>query len=343
MNLWNFFKDKCLLLILHIVCMGALAIFLKLTGYSSTNIILILIFWMIILSLWFFAQYLQRKKYFDEINQLLEKIDKRYLLGELLPYSFRLEDQLYKNMIHRSNKSVIEKIRQVEEARRDYKEYIESWVHEIKAPITSISLLCENGRKFGSTVTAKDMLRIISMENQKIENYVDMVLYYAKSEELYKDFFIEKTNLQELAEEVLAKNRLLLIQNKVRAEVDCKDFVYTDKKWIVFILNQMVLNSVKYSSDSPLFFIYTKCQKDGVTLIFEDNGVGIPAEELSRIFEKGFTGSNGRNFERSTGMGLYLCRKLCDKLGIGICAQSEYGKGTKMLLEFPISTYIRRE
>ena len=78
-------------------------------------------------------------------------------------------------------------------------------------------------------------------------------------------------------------------------------------------------------------------------LVLEDNGTGIPAEELSRIFEKGFTGSNGRNHERSTGMGLYLCRKLCDKLGIGIRAWSEYGMGTRMFLEFPISNYIARE
>ena len=118
--------------------------------------------------------------------------------------------------------------------------------------------------------------------------------------------------------------------------------MYTDRKWIAFILNQMLLNSVKYRREQPVFYIYTERGKNGVVLVLEDNGAGIRQEEIPRIFEKGFTGSNGRSHERSTGMGLYLCRKLCGRLGIGIRAESEYGKGTKMFLEFPISNYISR-
>ncbi|MDO4312961.1 MAG: sensor histidine kinase [Eubacteriales bacterium] len=347
MNLKNYLKDKCLLLILHLVCMGVLAGFLRMTGYNSGNVILIVICWLMILCAWLTVTYLQRKKYFQEVEQILEQMDQRYLLGELLPDSFRLEDQLYRDMIRRSNKSVIERIHQIEDAQKDYKEYIESWVHEIKAPITSIGLLGENGRKQRNKADAdalyRESFRILSLENQKIENYVDMALYYARSEEVYKDYLIRETDLQSVAYEVLEKNRLLLIQNKVKAEVDCKDMVYTDRKWIAFILNQMILNSVKYKNDSPEFHIYTERGEHGVILVLEDNGVGIRQEELSRIFEKGFTGSNGRNHERSTGMGLYLCRKLCEKLGIGIRAESEYGQGTKMMLEFPVSNYISRE
>lgn len=344
MTLKNFLKDKFLLVLLHFVCMSVLAIFLNMTGYGQANIILILIFWLLIFVVWLISTYLQRKKFFDDVEQILEKMDQRYLLGELIPKSYRLENSLYREMIRRSNKSVIERIHQIEDAQKDYKEYIENWVHEIKAPITSIALLCENGRKQEAvTDTAKESFCILSLENQKIENYVDMALYYARSEEVYKDYFIQKTDLQQVVSEVLEKNRLLLIQNQVRAEVDCKDLVYTDRKWIGFILNQMILNSVKYQSESPVFQIYTMRQEHGVVLVVEDNGVGIRPEELSRIFEKGFTGSNGRNHERSTGMGLYLCQKLCKKIGIGISVESNYGKGTKMLLEFPISNYITRE
>lgn len=344
MTLKNFLKDKCLLLILHLVCMSVLTFFLRVTGYSKTNIILILIFWLLVLVAWFLAAYLQRKKFFENVERILEKMDQRYLLGELIPKSYRLEDKLYREMIRRSNKSVIERIHQMEDAQKDYREYIENWVHEIKAPITSIALLCENGRKQEPTKdTTKESFRILSLENQKIENYVDMALYYARSEKVYKDYLIQKTDLQQVVSEVLAKNRLLLIQNQVRAEVDCKDLVYTDRKWIGFILNQMILNSVKYRNESPIFQIYTKKQEHGVVLVVKDNGIGIRPEELSRIFEKGFTGSNGRNHERSTGMGLYLCQKLCKRLGIGLRAESHYGEGTKMLLEFPISNYITRE
>ena len=274
----------------------------------------------------------------------MEKMDQRYLLGELLPRSFLLEDRLYREMILKSNKSVIERIRRIEEEQKEYKEYIESWVHEIKAPITGISMLCNNRRKNGSkediSAEEKEDFLAISLENERIENYVDMALYYARSEEVYKDYLIKQVKLQEIVYEVLEKNKLLLIKNQVRAEAECEDMVYTDRKWIAFILNQMILNSVKYRSESPFLHIYSMREKNGVRLILEDNGVGIRKEELSRIFEKGFTGSNGRNHEKATGMGLYLCRKLCDKLGIGLAAESEYGKGTKMLLEFPISNYI---
>ena len=189
MKLGNFLRDKCLLLILHFVCMSLLTGFLRITGYSKSNTILILIFWMMLLCVWFGVTYLQRKKFFREAEQILTKMDQRYLLGELLPGSYRLEDKLYREMIRRSNKSVIERIRQIEEGQKDYKEYIESWVHEIKAPITSISLLCANGRSSGRKELDLDVVResfrTVSLENQKIENYVDMVIYYARSEAVY--------------------------------------------------------------------------------------------------------------------------------------------------------------
>lgn len=341
MKLMPFLKDKFMFLILHVICMGALSAFLRLTGYGSTGVTLILIFWTVILALWLFITYRERKRYFDEIDKILAEVDQRYLLGELLPYSCRLEDRLYNKMMHLSNKSVIEKIRKIEDAQRDYREYIESWVHEIKTPITGIALICENRRRHEAVT--QENLREISLENQKIENCVDKVLYYARMENVYKDFLIQKTDLQKTAEEVLAKNRLLLIRHQVRAEVHCGDMVYTDGKWISFILNQMIGNSVKYRSESPVFLIYTECEKDGVRLTIEDNGVGILPEELSRIFEKGFTGSNGRSHKQATGMGLYLCKRLCERLEIGLSAQSQPGRGTKMTLDFPVSNYIKRE
>lgn len=345
MNVLAFLKDKCLLLLLHASSMGALALFLGLTGYPMAGIALILVFWFLILGIWLSATYISRKKYFDAVEKVLGQIDQRHLLGELLPSSFSLEDRLYRQYFRCSNKAAIEQIRRVEEERKEYREYIEGWVHEIKAPITGIASICENARKAGNLEPLeenrwKGILRTISMENQKIENHVDMALYYARSGEVYKDYFIQKTDLQEVAAEVLAKNRLLFIQNHVSASIDCQHPVYTDRKWISFILGQMALNSVKYCSESPVFSMYTRREKDGVVFVFEDNGAGIPPEELPRIFEKGFTGSNGRNHGQATGMGLYLCKKLCGRLGVGLSAESVLGEGTRMLLDFPVSNYI---
>lgn len=338
MKLSAFLKDKSLLLLLHLTCMAALFGFLHITGYAAPNITLICIVWLIILGVWLFTAYLQRRNYFREASQILEHMDKPYLLGEVLPDSYRLEDKLYREMLRRSNKSVIEKIHALENASQDYREYLESWVHEIKAPITGIALLCENGTKAASAIN--QIFRDICLENNRIENYADMILYLARSEQVYKDYLIRETDLRDVIYETLEKERFLLIQNQVQAEVSCPDKVFTDNKWIAFILNQLILNSVKYHSNTPVLRFYTHQDKNIVTLTIEDNGTGILPEDLPRIFEKGFTGSNGRDHKRATGMGLYLCKKLCDRLGIDLSAQSEYGKGTKMLLVFPANSYI---
>ena len=170
-----------------------------------------------------------------------------------------------------------------------------------------------------------------------------MALFYARSDEVYKDYLIKETTLQDTAEEVLRKNKYYLIENRIQAEVRCPDTVYTDVKWIAFILNQLILNAVKYRRDSGARIrISTERESHGVLLTVEDNGLGIRPEELPRVFDKGFTGTNGRIRGQSTGMGLYLCRKLCGKLGIRIGAESAEGRGTRITLEFPVSDYLAR-
>ena len=335
MRMVEYVKDKILLLVLHMLCMLLLAGFLHGTGYSKEYICLILLGWLGILGCWFVYGYFNRKCYFQKMKEILDQVDQRYLLGELMPESYRLEDRLYRDMIRRSNKSVIDRIRVEEDQQKDYREYIESWVHEIKAPITSIALMCENHKD--------NLTRQIHLENQKIENYVDMALYYARSESVYKDYVIQETDFQKIAVVVLNRNKQYLIQNRVQAEVDCKDVAYTDKKWIAFILNQLILNSAKYRKEEGGYIqIRTERYPGGIRLLVIDDGIGIREEDMPRIFEKGFTGSNGRMQERSTGMGLYLCKKLCQNLGIGIYAESEEGKGTKMTLEFPVSSYLSK-
>lgn len=333
MTFIEYCKDRLLLLTLHASCMILLVGFLHVTNYPDANCCIIVCCWLLILSVWLGADYLRKKRYFSQMEEILERAEQKYLLGELMPWSPRLEDRLYQSMIRKSNKAVIEKIRAVENSRQEYREYIESWIHEVKAPIADICLLCEGSKN--------DTTRRILIQNQRTENYVDMALFYARSDEVYKDYLIKKTALQQAAQEVLQKNKYAFIQNKIQAEVSCTDTVYTDVKWISFILNQLVLNAVKYAQLAhPLIRIYTEKTAHSVRLLVEDNGIGIPENELPRIFDKGFTGSNGRSRERSTGMGLYLCRKLCFKLGIGIFAESVEGVSTKIILEFPVSNYL---
>ena len=171
MNFLDFLKDKLLLLTLQAACMLASAAFLYATGYPAASIGILLFCWFLILSVWLLGEYVRRRRYFRQLERILEDADQKYLLGELMPESFRLEDRLYRDMIRRSSKSVIERIHAVEDAGKDYREYIESWVHEIKAPIADIGLLCEK---------QKDGIgRRILMENRRAEDYLDMALFYA--------------------------------------------------------------------------------------------------------------------------------------------------------------------
>lgn len=333
MKFTDYCKDKLMLALFQLCCLMALLAFLYATGYSHGCMLLILVCWLLVFCAWFLTEYFRRRRYWGRVREILEQAEAKYLLGELMPLSFRLEDRLYRDMIRKSNKSAIEKVRAAEDARLEYREYIESWVHEIKAPIADICLLGEKRKD--------DTTRRILQENRKTENYVDMALFYARSDQVYKDYLIKETVLQQTAEEVLQKNKYCLIENRMQASVDCPHTVYTDAKWIAFILNQLVLNAVKYRHGAePALRIFTSRAGHNVRLTVADNGCGIPESQLPRIFDKGFTGTNGRNGAHATGMGLYLCRKLCVKLGIRILAKSVVGSGTQIILEFPVSDYL---
>lgn len=336
MRLDEYVKDRLLVIILQIFCLLVLFGFLCATGYPADFCILIGGCWILVAGVYFGLDFWKRRNYFQEMSRLLEQMDARYLLGELMPDSPRLEDRLYRDMIRFSNKSVIERIHAIEKEKREYREFIESWVHEIKAPITGVSLICENHKD--------EITRRIETQNRKIENCVDMALYYARSDHVYKDYLIRKTDLSDIVTSVLSRNKYFLIQNGVQAEVHCSHFVYTDEKWIAFILNQLILNSVKYKNgEAEKLSVRTEEKKEGVWLTLQDDGVGIKKEELPRVFEKGFTGSNGRQTGSATGMGLYLCKNLCEKLGIEIAVFSEEEQGTEVVLKFPVGNYYARE
>lgn len=330
-----FLKDKVLFLLLQIILMALLFFFLSVTGYPKANTVLILVCWILTVAIWLILKYRDRRRYFGRMEMILDEVDQRYLLGELMPASYHLEDQLYRDMIRKANKSMIERVRRSEDAGKGYREYIESWVHEIKAPITAVDLMCVNHKD--------ELTDRIRKENRRIEDFVDMALYYAKSDEVYKDYMIRQVRISDIVSEVLSRDKQYLIGNGVHLDVDCQDEVYTDPKWIGFILHQSLQNAVKYrKGEHPYIKIFSEKKEGGVRLTVEDDGIGIREEELSRIFEKGFTGSNGRKIHASTGMGLYLSQKLCRKLGIRLYARSLPGEWTKLILEFPVSTYLSK-
>ena len=187
-------------------------------------------------------------------------------------------------------------------------------------------MIIENNK---TTVT-----KSINEELDKVENYIEQALFYARSNTVEKDYYIKKSNLKEIVNESIKKNKKLLIQEKILLNIhDLDVIINTDSKWIVFILNQIIQNSIKYrkKEDSLSIEIYAVQKKEKVILYINDNGIGIKKGEIARVFEKGFTGTNGRlSNKKSTGIGLYLCKKLCDKLGIKIELNSNENEGTQI-------------
>ncbi len=188
-----------------------------------------------------------------------------------------------------------------------------------------------------------EVTRSIDEELDKVENYIEQVLFYARSNTVEKDYYIKQSNLKDIVNESIKKNKNTLIQNKMLINIhDLDKKVHTDSKWIQFILNQIIQNSVKYKKqdNNSEIEIYSKQGKENVILYIKDNGIGIKKGEITRVFEKGFTGTNGRlQNKKSTGIGLYICKKLCDKLGLAIELNSVQNEGTEIRLVFPKGTY----
>ena len=335
MNGKLYWKQKLPLMFLHFLCMITLGIFLRMTGNSLDSVFLILFIWTVILTAYLVISYYSRKAQMEKLLKLAEQLEERYLLSEIMEKPERADDQVYFRLLKLAGKSMLEQISEVKRERTEYKEYVEQWIHEVKTPITAMKLLCENNH----SQEAKELLALL----EKINSYTEQALYYARSEHTEKDYSVREIRLFDVVHQSIAENKYLLLQNGVGIDLqETDDTVYSDEKWLCFILNQLIVNSVKYRTEQPMLKFYTEHQGNQIILCAHDNGIGIDAGDLQRIFEKGFTGQNGRKaLQNSTGIGLYLCKRLCDKLGIGICADSN-GSGTTFKLIFHINDFIQR-
>ena len=320
-------------ILLNLLGAFALSLFLLATGNAIQTVLFILITWMLVLILCLTICYLSRKKRLDKLLEMAGQLKERYLIPEVMQEPDRAEEQVLYQLLKMAEKAMLERIDEMERERGEYRAYIEQWIHEVKTPITALKLLCENNR----SPFSRDVLA----ELENINRYTEQALYYARSEHTEKDYSIREMNLADVVHGAIADNKYLLRQCDMAITVDdLEPVVYADDKWVRFILNQIISNAVKYrASQHPALRIFTERSGDQVLLSIADNGIGIPESDLPRIFEKGFTGQNGRTIHSSTGIGLYLCKRLCDKLGIGLAASSS-DKGTTITLSFHINDFI---
>lgn len=332
----DYFRGQIFCIVTHVCSMVGCAIFLSAVGIDRGIIAILITVWFFIAAVYLNVRFYFRNRYFKEILSQLDRLDQKYLIAEVMEVPARPEDRIYYDILKAANKSMLEEISQTRREQKEYKEYIERWIHDVKTPIAAMRLICENNRS--------DPTRRLLAELEKVGHFTEQALYYARSETVEKDYFIREILLSDVVHAAIAENKQLLMQNHVSIRIEnCESAVYADEKWVGFILNQLVSNAVKYGGEHPALRFEGAPENNRVILSVKDNGIGISESDLPRIFEKGFTGENGRKDKVSTGIGLYLCKRLCDRLGIGIAAESKIGSGTAVTLSFPKGDYGKAE
>ncbi len=337
MSLYDFLKGKFNEILLSILCAFTLSLYLINVGNSLEEVSLIIIAWVFIMVIVYSTQFLRRKKYYDELIEIVDNMKEKYLIGEMIDCPKYSDAIPYYYLMKKANKSMLEKINEVKGERKEYKEYIEQWIHEIKTPIAAVKLISENDK----TSTTRNIL----YELEKIDGFVEQALFYARSENVDKDYFVKEVSAEKSVTSVLMKNKQMFLRNGIKVKLHNLDnTIYSDGKWIEFIIGLVLDNSIKYKNQQePEIQIYCEDIKNGVCLNIKDNGIGIEEDELSRVFEKGFTGSNGRMSTKSTGIGLYLCKKLCIKLDHEIKISSVKNQYTKVSIFFPKGNFVKFE
>lgn len=264
--------------------------------------------------------HINREQFFDDAEQLPEYMD-------IIEYDYQeLAKKLYQAKQELISKNRI--------AKKELLDYYGMWVHQIKTPIAALDILLQNTERMLYQLDEKEMMQKaisvsdMKMELFKIEQYVEMALNYLRVEDISSDLVFKKHELDDMVRQVIRKYAKIFISKKIKIDFKLtKACIVTDEKWFIFVLEQIISNALKYIKKGQIF-IYMKEK----SLVIEDTGIGIPAEDLPRIFEKGFTGYNGRENKKSTGIGLYLCKNIMDKLQWNITADSEVGSGTKIYL-----------
>lgn len=335
MKVGSFIKEKMLLICL--ILLGILMSETLLLVYKI-NIIMRIVIGMLpiiglVIALW--IEYYQKSSFYNRIKQNMQELEQKYLISEIVETANFVEGKILKEILQEIGKSMLENVNKYKNLQEDYKEYIELWIHEVKIPIAVSKLIIENNKN--------EITKSIDEELDKVENYTEQALFYARSNAVEKDYIINKTDLKEIVNTAILKNKTTLLNEKISLELTNlkPEEIYTDSKWATFIVNQIIQNSIKYSKkEDKKIEIFSKAKNDKVILYIKDNGIGIKKGEITRVFERGFTGENGRIIgQKSTGIGLYLCKKLCDKLGIGIELNSEKGEGTEVRIIFPKNSY----
>lgn len=275
---------------------------------------------MIFLTVNLVISYNHKKNWYKQLANYQEDLSK-----ELVGANNNEQDYI-QNKINNISLEYRNELTKLYQNQKDQREYTESWVHDIKVPLAALKL------------SQDDNLdpELIAEELDQIDYLVDQALYFARLNNFSNDYLIQEQNLNNIVKAAIRTNKRLFINKRIGITLNITDKkILTDEKWLSFIINQIISNSLKYTQQNGKISVFTTSDNNNVELHIKDNGIGIADQDISRIYNKGFTGSNGRRSgSKSTGMGLYLVKKMIDKLGHTITVKSRENQGTEFIISF---------
>lgn len=328
MNMIQFLKERKLTILFHFLSLIIISFILYLFNENGSLIVVInLIFlFFFLISLGF--EFYKIENFYNELKNVFQNLEEKSYITEIVKPPLFYSGQVFYEILKDATKVMNDRILSLKNSQNAYNDYIELWVHEIKTPITALRLILNNHRTPENILTQDEV--------SKIEGYVEQALYYARSNTLNQDYKIETFALDKVVNLAVKSLSLGIIRANGSIHMENLDLkVTSDSKWIVFILKQLIDNAIKYRSNSLKISFVAKKLKNGTVILISDNGIGITAADIERIFNRGFTGTNGRSYVKSTGMGLYLCKTLTQKLGLLINAESQEEIGTTVKIFFP--------
>ena len=338
MEFRRYLKERLPEIILGAAAVGAILALLFTFRVSTLLIILVSAVYLIFLIPALLRDFFRKRSFYQQLNDNLKELERKNLLSEIIPKPKFYEGQILYEVICELGKAMTEQITRSEQSVRDFKEYVEIWVHEAKIPVSSLLLKTYH--------SSQDDTRQIRRQLLRLDAYTEQILFFTRSEVAEKDFLIKSCSRAKIFGNAAARMREELQENEFEMEVRDLDLeVMTDSKWMEFVIGQLISNSIKYRAEGRerKLSVYGEQKERAICFHFWDNGIGIPTSDLPRIFEKSFTGENGRKREKSSGMGLYIAKNLCRKLGHQLSADSVQGEYTEFKIEFPVNDYYHPE
>lgn len=326
MSIWKYLRSRSYFLLAPVICSFIFIVVLYCYGCKTEPVWYAAVIYLVLLGIAMIPDYVVQRRKYRQLLACDNEVSK--CLRGIAPERDAVAEA-YRELVLRMEDKQVAAANEHLKREKDSSDFYTMWVHQIKTPIAALRILLQ---------TAPTNISGMKGELFKIEQYVEVVLNYLRMENLNGDLLWKRYCLEDMTKQAVKKYSPLFIQSKLSLQLDNLHFeVLTDEKWFVFVLEQLLSNAIKYTKKGGIRVCasQTETAEERITsLTVEDTGIGIYPEDLPRIFERSFTGYNGRNDKKATGLGLYLCKTILDRLGHGICITSVPGQGTVATVSF---------